>query len=864
MSLALHRLARFAFLHPARVLGPWALLLVVVATLLVTQPRSIATGFTLDGTPSQEVLDTVSAELPEAGGVQGTLVITADDGGRLDTPDRAAAIADAADRAAGSPYVVNREGKLADQRTEVRAKITHGVEEKVAGQLTPELTRLATALEGAAQRPGGETLRVLAARARSLVTAPPHEKIVGTSGLFADLEAVTKSLAAQGVSPQALGLPLDQRSMTDPSIAVRDAVGQASVPVLADLDLLTTGTTPQGSALIAGHRTLQTVRVSSDGRTAMLPLQFTAELKDLPETALQDVLAATGDAVDRAGLTSYPSTSLNPTKPPVGGHELIGLAIAFVVLLLTLGSLVAAGMPVLTALLGVAIGVGGAFALSANYVMTTATPALGLMIGLAVGIDYALFILHKHRKLIVREGLAPIDAVGLALGTAGSAVLFAGLTVITALLGLLTLGIAFVTTMALTAATTVALAVAISLTALPALLGLAGSRVVGRHTHRRHNGRPAHARHPIARRWIGAVTAMPALTALLVALGLAGLATGASDMRLGMPDGAVATPGSPQRVNYDATTDAFGEGANAPLVVTLRHPERSGFDTAELLRRQDELAAVNGVASARLLGASPDRTLAIYQVTPPAGPTDPETEELVHRLRGTQVDGVAPLGVTGLTAINIDLSEVLADAIPVYVAVVIALSLVLLLLVFRSVVLPLVATGGFLLAIAATMGLVTAAFGDERFIWLVGVDRPGPILSFLPIMATGILYGLAMDYQVFLGASMREDHVHGASAREAVRSGFHHASLVVVAAAAIMVAVFGGFVLGDDTTIRQFGFALSAGILIDAFLIRMTLMPAFLHMAGERAWWLPRRLDRVLPRVDIEGDRLRQRLADVP
>lgn len=869
MSTALYALARYAFRHPGRIIAAWLVVLVSVGALLATQPRSIATGFTLDDTPSQQVLDTVSAELPEAGGTQGTLVFTADDGGRVDTPQRAAAIADAADRAVSTGHVVDREGKLADQRDQIRATITERVEAKVAEQLGPELAALADRLEGVAAGLGGnDRVSELTGTARTLATADPHEMVTGATELFADLEELKASAEAMGMSPEAMGLTPEAMGMapdstdapTPPAEAVEQAVAEASAPILADLDRLTTGTTPQGHPLTTEGRTLSTVRVSDDGRMAMLPIQFTDSLTDLPDYALEDVLIVTEQAVADVGLTRSPSPSLLPTEPPLGGHEAIGLAIAAVVLLLTLGSLVGAGMPIVTALLGVAIGIGGAFALSANYVMTTATPALGLMIGLAVGIDYALFIVHKHRKLIIREGLSPFEAVGRAAGTAGSAVLFAGLTVITALLALLTLGIAFVNTMALTAATTVALAVLISLTLLPALLGLAGHRVVRERDRSQYAARTFEQRHPISRRWIRAVTAWPVVTIILVALALGALATGVGDLRLGMPDGGVAAAGSPQRINYDATTQAFGEGANAPLVVTVEHPDDSGFDNAELLRRMEELAAVDGVRSARLMGASPDRTLAIFQVTPSGGPTDPPTEDLVHRLRGTHVDGVDALGVTGLTAINIDLSEVLADAIPIYVGVVVLISLVLLLLVFRSVLVPFAATAGFLLAIGATLGLVSLAFGNEHFTWLVGVDRPGPILSFLPIIATGILYGLAMDYQVFLGASMREDHVRGASARDAVRSGFQHASPVVVAAAIIMVSVFGGFVLGDDTTIRQFGFALSAGILIDAFLIRMTLMPALLHIAGERAWWLPRWLDRILPRVDIEGDRLRERL----
>lgn len=817
MSLVLHRLGRFAFTHPWRVLAAWALLVGLVLTLLATQPRAMATGLTLANTPSQATLDTISASLPGAGGTQGTLVITAEDGGRVDTPERSAAIADAVARQANTGHVIDREGKLTEQAEEVKAKVTTRVEEKVALDLAPRLADLAASLDSAATRLSNSTLTAYADRARTLSDATPHEMVDGASTLFGELATLQAGAAANGLTPQALGLAVPEGGMTDPAQAVAQAVDRASAPVLADLDRLTRGTTPQGRPLTVEGRPLQTVRVSEDGTVAVVPVAFTGPLGDLPEHALDDVLNVTEWAIGDAGLVAAPSPSLLPTEPPLGGREAVGVGIAFVVLLLTLGSLVAAGLPILTALTGVLLGVGGAFSLSAHYTMTTATPALGLMIGL---------------------------------------------TVVIALLGLLTLGIAFVTTMALTAATTVTLAVALSLTALPALLGLVGPRVVGRSRRAATTEGPAVSRHPVADRWVGAVTAKPLLTIAAVALALGLPALGAADLRLGMPDGSVAADGTPQRVSYDLTTSAFGEGHNAPLVVTVAREDGAGLDTAQLLAHQDRLAAVDGVRSVRLMGATPERTLAIFQAIPEQGPNDPATEALVHRLRGTQLDGIRPLGVTGLTAINIDLSDVLADAIPVYVGVVVALSLVILLLVFRSVLLPVAATGGFLLAMAATMGLVVAAFGDERFTWLVGVDRTGPILSFLPIMATGILYGLAMDYQVFLGASMREDHVHGADARLAVRTGFRHASRVVVAAALIMVSVFGGFVLGDDTTIRQFGFALSAGILIDAFVIRMTLMPALLHLAGERAWWVPRWLDRILPRVDIEGDRLRRRIAD--
>ena len=858
MSVLLSRLGRFSFDHPLRVLGAWLVVIAAVVGLLATQPREIASGLTLDDTPSQQVMDSISETMPQAQGTQGSLVFTSTDGGRVDTPEAGAALVAALDVTQETGFVVDREGKLAEQRDDVDDRIREQVELKVADELTPQLTALATSLEQAAagmpaDQPAAAQLEALAARAQALSTSPPTDRIDGATALFADLGALAARLET-GATP-GLALPSLPAEMSDPRAQVEQAVAEATTTALADLDRLTAGTSPQGEPLTVAGTAYRSVLVSTDGRTAVASVQLTEQLSDLPDGALETMLDEAGDAAAEGGLEMSATTSLLPTEPPLGGHEAIGLAIAALVLVLALGSVVAAGLPLLTALAGVFIGVGGAFALSANFHMTTSTPALGLMIGLAVGIDYALFVVHKHRALIVGSGRTAREAVGEATGTAGSAVLFAGLTVVIALLGLLTLGIAFVTTMALTAATTVTLAVLIALTALPALLGLVGERVASRRARERAQ-RPG--RHRIANGWVSGVTRRPWLTILGVVALLGLVAIPAPNLDLGMPSGAVAQAGSPQRTSYDAITDAFGEGSNAPLIVLAREPEATAFDQPKLLATQEALAEVEGVVDVALMGISPDSELAIYQVTPEGGPTDASTTELVTRLRAAPVGDVGLVGVTGLTAMNIDLSEVLADAIPVYVALVLVLSLVVLLVVFRSVFVPLAATFGFGLTMAAVAGLVVTVFSNPDWTWLVGVDRAGPILPFLPIMATGILYGLANDYQLFIGTSIREDHVHGADARAAIRSGFVHAGRVVVAAAVIMVSVFGGFVLSSDTTIRQFGFALSAGILIDAFLIRMALIPALLHLAGERAWWLPAWLDRILPTLDIEGDRLRQ------
>lgn len=877
MSALLYRLGRRAALRPLLPLLAWLLVTVAVVALLVTQTPSISTSLTLDDAPAQQVLDDVTEALPEAGGTQGTLVFQATDGGRVDTPARADAVGRALDVAVGSGLVLDRDARLLEQQADVEATVRENVEARVADDVTMRIEELIEALDAGLPVDGPAAQSAQAAQiapriaaisttARDLLAAPDAELISGAADLFADVGQLQTDLSRAGMDLGAL--PAPEEGMTDPAAAVDAATTTATADALGRLDALLRGTSPRGTELVTSDGMRPSVLVSDDGTAAIASVQLGEQVSDLPAGSLDDLMASIDTVVADEGLTVAASSSLQPLQPPIGGHEAIGLAIAAVILVVTLGSLVLAGLPILLALVGVFIGVGGAYALSANFEMTTSTPALGLMLGLAVGIDYALFIVHKQRSLQVRFGLDTVESTARAVATAGGAVLFAGATVVIALLGLLTLGMGFVSTMAVTAAVTVALAVALALTALPALLGLVGrlGRLGRLGRGRRHaapqpqgSPEPRH-RHShfgrAAQRWITTITARPIVTIVLVTLGLGALAIPAGQMELGMPSGAVAAPGSEQRTAYDAVSAALGEGANAPLVVALTPTDPGAVDQDLLEAWQAELAGHDSAANVQLMGTSEDRSLVLYTVVPTSGPTDPGTAALVHAVRGSELADVEEIGVTGLTAINIDLSESLRSAIPVYLALVVLLSLAVLLLVFRSVVVPLAATGGFLLSIGATLGLVVTAFGNPDFTWLVGVDRAGPVLSFLPIMATGILYGLAMDYQVFLGTSIREVHVHGESARKAVVDGFHHASRVVVAAALIMVSVFAGFVLSDDSMIRQFGFALSAGILIDAFLIRMTLIPAVLHLAGDKAWWLPRWLDRILPDLDLEGTQL--------
>ena len=625
------------------------------------------------------------------------------------------------------------------------------------------------------------------------------------------------------------------------------------------------GSEPSGiRPLVVNGKPVPGVVVSQDGSVAMLQIQFTEQVQDLPDGSVEQVTSLAGAATKGTGVDVLTTESLKPHAAPIGGHEAIGLGVAALVLLLTLGSLRAAGLPLLTALTGVGIGLGGAFALSQTITLTTATPVLALMVGLAVGIDYALFIVNRQRRLILTQGLSAEEATSRSIGTAGSAILFAGLTVVIALTGLTLIGISFLTTMALVAAVTVVLAVLVALTLLPAMLGLVGERIASAKARAKGTNLTVEEHRHFAHRWSGAVVRHRWLAILGVVAVLGAAAIPVTSMALGMPNGATANLDTDERRAYDAITRGFGEGYNAPLVVVATPDEGNRLGQEDIGRIAAGLTDTPDVDTVSVIGADPDGGTAIFTVIPAEGPDAASTAALVDTLRAsgaamTHDEGVT-LGVTGLTAVNLDISEKLADVLPLYIGIVVALSLVVLLLVFRSVVVPIKATLGFLLSIGATFGLMTAIF---QWGWLkdvFGFDTTGPILSFLPIMVTGILYGLAMDYEMFLVSSMREAHVHGHRGRHAIVHGFDQASRVVVAAAVIMVSVFAGFIFSSDPTIKQFGLALAVGILIDAFLVRMTLVPAVMAVLGEAAWWLPRRLAALLPNLDVEGDLLKRHL----
>ncbi|WP_406109619.1 MMPL family transporter [Streptomyces sp. NBC_01003] len=611
--------------------------------------------------------------------------------------------------------------------------------------------------------------------------------------------------------------------------------------------------------------------VSKDGTTAYASVTYkviSTELTDKTHDALTDAT----DKTRAEGFTVETGGDAVQAEQEMGGSaELIGIAVSAVVLVITFGSLIAAGLPLLTAIIGVGIGVSGIAALGSVLNLSGTTSTLAMMIGLAVGIDYALFIVSRYRAEIA-EGREPEEAAGRATGTAGSAVVFAGLTVIVALAGLSVVNIPMLTKMGLAAAATVAIAVLIALTMIPALLGFAGKRALRRKDRKNlakpaaaHSARDAKDAKPnLGTRWARLVLRRPVTVLLIGVLGLGAVAIPATSLELGLPDEGTSAPDTTQRKAYDMLSESFGAGFNGPLMVTV---DTGGAKDAAAAAKTvgTSLAKVDGVAAVTPASVNPAGDTAIITVVPTTGPSDHKTEELVKTIRSTtgglEADTHSDVLVTGQTAMTIDFSQTLNDALLPYLGLVVGLAFLLLMLVFRSVLVPLKAALGFLLSVAAALGAVVAVFQWGWLADIVGVDQPGPIMSMMPIFMIGVVFGLAMDYEVFLVTRMREAYVHGARPAEAVVTGFKHGGRVVGAAAIIMISVFSGFIMENNDMIKMMGFGLAIAVFFDAFVVRMAIVPAVLALLGKSAWWLPRWLDKILPNVDVEGEKLHKTLA---
>ncbi|MYR97539.1 MULTISPECIES: MMPL family transporter [unclassified Streptomyces] len=605
--------------------------------------------------------------------------------------------------------------------------------------------------------------------------------------------------------------------------------------------------------------------VSEDGSTAYVAVSYkvnSMELTDKTTDALKDA----GKDAQQSGMKVEIGGDALQVMPHTGAAEIIGVAIAAVVLVITFGSLIAAGLPLLTALIGVGIGVSLITALANVLDLGSTTSTLAMMIGLAVGIDYALFIVSRYRAELA-EGREREEAAGRAVGTAGSAVVFAGLTVVIALVGLAVVNIPMLTKMGFAAAGTVAIAVVIALTLVPALLGFAGKRVMGRKARKaaEAENRPE-AKPNMGTRWARFVLRRPVWVLLVGVLGLGVIAVPAASLEMGLPDDGAQPKSTTQRQAYDMLSDGFGPGFNGPLMVVMDGKGSSDAKgAAERVREEIEGLGVVAVAPAQFNKAG---DTAMITVIPKDRPSSHATEEVVHDIRGAggaiKADTGAEILVTGATAMNIDFSQKMNDALLPYLALVVGLAFLLLMLVFRSVLVPLKAALGFLLSVVAALGAVVAVFQWGWLGSLFGVEQTGPIMSMMPIFMVGVVFGLAMDYEVFLVTRMREAFVHGESPGQAIVTGFQHGARVVTAAAVIMIAVFSGFIGSSEQMIKMIGFSLAIAVLFDAFVVRMAIVPAVLALLGKRAWWLPRWLDRALPNVDVEGEKLQKQLTEEP
>ncbi|MET9992816.1 MMPL family transporter [Streptomyces mutabilis] len=600
--------------------------------------------------------------------------------------------------------------------------------------------------------------------------------------------------------------------------------------------------------------------VSKDASTAYATIDYKVKADDLTD-ASKDGLEKAIEEARASGLTVEVGGTALASQPAAGGSaEAIGIVLAAVVLLITFGSLAAAGLPLLTAIIGVGVSMCAILALGSALGLSMTTGTLASMLGLAVGIDYALFVVSRYREERA-NGHDPREAAGLAVGTAGSAVVFAGLTVIIALAGLSVVGVPMLTKMGLCAAGAVAIGVLVALTLVPALLGMwpnavlsrkvrkAGKRGgnVGHHSESADNG---------GTRWARFVMRRPVAVLLLGVAGLGALALPATQLEMGMP-GAEAKPTSTtERRAYDALADGFGAGFNGPLTI-VADVKGAADPKAAATTIAEQIKDTHGVVSVTPPQLNEAGDTALFSAVPATGPNDEATKDIVQTIRaerpGLESDTGATFEVTGSTAMNIDIAQALQDALVPYLAVIVLLSLLLLLVVFRSVLVPVKAALGFLLSVLASLGAVVAVFQWGWGAELLGVEQTGPIMSLMPIFLVGIVFGLAMDYEVFLVARMREAYVHGERPGQAVVSGFRHSARVVVAAAVIMMAVFSGFIGSGESMIKTIGFGLAVAVLFDAFVVRMALVPAVLALLGDKAWWLPRWLDRALPRVDVEG-----------
>lgn len=740
--------------------------------------------------------------------------------------------------------------------------------------------------------------------------------ILGTlAGVF--MKPTTSSVSIPGTEAQKA---LDRLDALFPSAGKGSARIVVATPAGKTLALYE----PQITTLVEGLQKVKGVSqvvspfnnpaaISKDSTIAYIQVQLADGGGSVPAATISSAAALIKTARTN-GLTVESGGDLIDKVPGeiLGIGEVAGVVLALIVLLMTLGSLVSAGMPIATAIVAVGVSMAGLFSLGHLIDISSTTPVLAVMLGLAVGIDYSLFIISKYRSYLL-EGYGNRLAAAKSIGTAGNAVIFAAATVVIALAALTIVQIPFMSTMGLTAAATVAIAAMVAVTLIPALLSLAGDVLFRGKTRRaiiEAQSKGVQADYVVSHttfwyKWGLILTKRPVIILVVALIFILTLAFPASSLTLGLPSDQYAANGTTQRNAYDTLSKGFGVGFNGPLLVVVdglpavsdsdkevvRVPllaqlnqqmamtaaitmtpgqvmlqKQAALDKInaavaqyakynQLKKVADHIATVSDVQEVTPALVTDNGTSGVIQVIPKSAPSDKATTDLIGYLRDSAHQRLfssdASFGVTGATALQNDINAKLAAALPEYLAVVVGLSLLLLIIAFRSILIPIKATLGFLLSVLAMFGVLVAVF---QWGWFGIADAPGPIVSFVPIIAIGVLFGLSMDYEFFIVSSMHEAHERNKDAKRAVVDGFGLGSKVVTAAGIVMVSVFAGFITNHDITVQAIGFGLACGVLIDAFVIRMTIVPAVMTLLGERAWWLPKWLDKIVPNITIEGE----------
>ena len=861
MANLLYKLGLFSVRRAWLVIGTWFLILAAAVTSFLNFGGTLSTSMSLPGTPSQVVIDDLRSSFPAASRGTGQIVFHKTDGKPFNETEQTQ-VDSALNGLKSLAWVSEVQNPFKTQASldENRQKVTDGQAKLVS----------APAELSAAQQKLNLGKKKLAA-AKASLDAQDAQLAVQAKQLE---DAIAQMQANNAPQDQIAPLLANQSQLLagqaqiaagQTEIAKRYAElesGQARIDTGLASIAGNTAKLDTAARIMAAMKDFRTVSV--DQQTASAIVMFKKPLGDIEEsqkTAIVDQL--TRESI--ANVQVEFGQELTKAMPKVGGPaEIAGLVIAAVVLFIMLGTLLAAGLPVFSALIGVGISATGTLSLSKILDMTATTPMLGVMLGLAVGIDYTLFILNRHRRQL-KAGMAARESIALANGTSGNAVVFAGLTVVIALIALNLTGVGFLGLMGSVGAVSIAVAVVMAITFSPAIIALLGMRVLSKRERARIGNDQAEAKVPKdSTRPVWATKQAWVAIALSIAV-LVIAAQPITSMRLGLPDGSSEPVDSTQYKSFTLAAKAFGAGVNGPLVTVATIDKSLGSQAkldfeANLATRIMQLDNVRSVVPASI---SKDGKKFLFEVIPVEGPASATTEELVFALRDlsaeTEAKYGATLGVTGAAAANIDISKKLGDALPLYLGTVLILSLLLLVLVFRSILIPVIASAGFLLTVFATLGAATAVFQWGWFGQIFDIHDPGPIMSFVPTIIIGVVFGLAMDYQLFLGSGMREAYVHGKSPKDAVNFGIHLSRPVVIAAAIIMVTVFGGFAFSELTTVRPIGFGLAVGVLFDAFLVRLLLIPALMTLLGKAAWWMPKWLDRLLPDVDVEGAALERR-----